>query len=453
VPAPHAIFRNVAKVMPGEIVTVGVGGTVTRRHYWSLAAVAAEAQRHSLDLSDDLAIEALHDLLADAVSGQMISDVPLGAFLSGGIDSSTIVALMVAAGRGPVRSFSIGFPEGGYDESRYAAAVAKHLGTQHEELVITAKDALAVVLCLPEMYDEPFADSSQIPTALISKLTRRHVTVALSGDGGDELFAGYNRYFLAECLGARMLRWPQSIRRAVAGTLRAMPDAVIDRAAAFLPRHIRPPQAADKLKKAAEIVPLDSAGIYLRLVSQCAEPRDFALGAREHPLPWRWQETFASGEDELRHMQLLDTATYLPDDILQKVDRAAMAFALEVRPPLLDHRVVEFALRLPRRFRIRGGESKWLLRRVLDRYVPRALIERPKMGFGVPLADWLRGPLREWGEDLLDASRFGGGFIDADPARRLWQQHISGRRNNAYALWTLLTFEAWRRRWKATAAT
>jgi len=450
VPAPHTIFRDVKKVMPGEVVTIDRAGGVTRRTYWSLAAVARMGRSAPLDLSDEEAADRLHDLLADAVSGQMISDVPLGAFLSGGIDSSTIVALMAAAGRGPVRSFSIGFPEAGYDESGYAAAVAQHLGTRHEQLIVTAKDALALVPYLPDLYDEPFADSSQIPTLLVSRLTRRQVTVALSGDGGDELFAGYNRYFLAESLGASVLRLPLPLRRAAARMIDAIPGRMVDRAHRVLP--IRAvPQFADKLKKAAQVLPLDAEGIYLRLISQFARPAEVATTAPEHPIPWRWEETFATGGDALCHMQLLDAATYLPDDILQKVDRASMAFALEVRPPFLDHRVVEFAFRLPRRFRIRGGESKWLLRRVLDRYVPRALIDRPKMGFGVPLADWLRGPLRGWAEDLLDVRRFGGGLLDADAANRLWQEHASGRRDLAYPLWTLLMFEAWRRRWSRCA--
>jgi asparagine synthase (glutamine-hydrolysing) len=450
VPAPHVIFRDVAKVMPGEVVSFAEG-RVTRRRYWSLAEVAQAAQADPLDLADDAAVDALHDLLADAVVGQMISDVPLGAFLSGGIDSSTIAALMVDAGRGPVRTFSIGFPEGGYDESVYAATVAKHLGTEHEQLVVTAEDAFAVVPQIPEIYDEPFADSSQIPTYLLSKLTRHHVTVVLSGDGGDELFAGYNRHVIAETQHA-MLRWPRSFRQAAARGIDAIPEAMIHQAANLLPRRLQPPQLADKLKKLAQVLPLDAEQSYLRLVSQCVEPAGLMRGVREHPLPWRWGETFPAN-DALRHMQLLDAATYLPDDILQKVDRAAMAVALEVRPPLLDHRVVEFAFRLPRRLRIRNGESKWLLRRVLDRYVPRHLIDRPKMGFGVPLAAWLRGPLREWGEDLLDRSRFGGGLIDPDAANELWQSHVSGRANNAPALWTLLMFEAWRRRWSGLAAT
>jgi asparagine synthase (glutamine-hydrolysing) len=448
VPAPWSIFKDVGKVMPGEIVSIGPDAQVWRRNYWSLAEVALAGTRRPLDLSDQAAESELDALLRDAVSRQMISDVPLGAFLSGGIDSSAVVALMVAAARGPVRTFSIGFPDFGYDESVHAAAVARHLGTDHTELKIGGDDALGVVPQLADMYDEPFADSSQIPTYLVSKLTRRHVTVALSGDGGDELFAGYNRYVFAERLWGSLRHMPAGVRRAAAVTLNSIPAGLVDGLSHVVPRKLRPPQFSDKLKKFADILPNDADGIYLRLVSQCPNPAVLVHGATEHPLFAGYRNP--QGTDALlERMQLIDTATYLPDDILQKVDRASMAVSLEARPPLLDHRVVEFAWRLPRRFRIRDGQTKWLLRRVLDRYVPRSLVERPKMGFGVPLADWLRGPLRDWAEDLLQPSRLGGGLLDVAAARRLWTEHLSGRRNWSYAVWTLLMFEAWRRRWAA----
>ena len=448
VPAPWSIFKDVGKVMPGEIVSIGPDAQVWRRNYWSLTEVALAGMRRPLDLSDRDAESELDALLRDAVSRQMISDVPLGAFLSGGIDSSAVVALMVAAARGPVRTFSIGFPDFGYDESVHAAAVARHLGTDHTELKIGGDDALGVVPQLADMYDEPFADSSQIPTYLVSKLTRRHVTVALSGDGGDELFAGYNRYVFAERLWGSLRHMPAGVRRAAAVTLNSIPAGLVDGLSHVVPRKLRPPQFSDKLKKFADILPNDADGIYLRLVSQCPNPAVLVHGATEHPLFAGYRNP--QGTDALlERMQLIDTATYLPDDILQKVDRASMAVSLEARPPLLDHRVVEFAWRLPRRFRIRDGQTKWLLRRVLDRYVPRSLVERPKMGFGVPLADWLRGPLRDWAEDLLQPSRLGGGLLDVAAARRLWTEHLSGRRNWSYAVWTLLMFEAWRRRWAA----
>lgn len=451
VPAPHTIYRNVYKVRPGEIVSIGADDPVIRKRlFWSLDAVATNGIDNPFSGSDRDAVDTLDALLADAVSANMISDVPLGAFLSGGIDSSTIAALMIAAGRGPVRTFSIGFPDFGYDESPHARAVAAHLGSEHEELIVTAADALSVVPQLADMYDEPFADSSQIPTYVISRMTRAHVTVALSGDGGDELFAGYNRYILADRQLATLTSLPAGLRRLAAAGMRAAPDRAVDGLARLIPAKWRPPQPADKLKKLSEILGLDGDAVYMRLVSQCPDPAALTRGFAEHPVAMHWP--VASGASRLERMQLFDTATYLPDDILQKVDRASMAVSLEVRPPMLDHRVVEFAWTLPRRMRIRDGETKWLLRRVLDRYVPRTLVERPKMGFGVPLAAWLRGPLRGWAEDILNSSGFGGGYLNADAVRALWSEHLHGGRNWAYALWTILMFETWRRRWTGGGA-
>ena len=449
VPTPHSIFRNVTKLRPGEVVSIDTGGRITHRQYWSLTDVAVAGLAKPFNGSDTDAETELHDLLADAVAGQMMSDVPLGAFLSGGVDSSTIVALMVAANRGPVRTFSIGFSDFGFDESRHARAVADHLRTDHRELIVTGADALNVVPQLADMYDEPFADSSQIPTHLISKLTRAHVTVALSGDGGDELFAGYNRYALGYGALGLVCRTPVGLRRAAASMLNSIPANLVDRLARMVPAGTLPSQPADKLKKLASVLPLDRDAVYMRLVSQNADPAALTFGAREHAAWINFQQR-AEPDRFVEQMQLFDMTTYLPDDILQKVDRASMAVSLEVRPPLLDHRVVAFAWSLPRRMRVRGGETKWLLRRVLDRYVPRDLVSRPKMGFGIPLASWLRGPLRAWAEDLLDPSRLGGGLLDVAAVRKLWMEHVGGQRNWAYGLWTILMYEAWRRRWAAT---
>jgi asparagine synthase (glutamine-hydrolysing) len=449
VPAPYSIFSGITKLMPGEVVSIGADRREKRRFYWSLIETVDRAAANPFEATDTETNAALDALLGDAVSRQMISDVPLGAFLSGGIDSSMIVAMMVAAGKGAVRTFSIGFPDLGFDESKHAAAVARHLGTRHEELIVTADKALAMVPTLSEIYDEPFADSSQIPTRLVSNLTRQHVTVALSGDGGDELFGGYNRYAFAETMAARVFRLPHAARRIMARLLDAVPERAIDGLAGLLPAAVRPSQPADKMRKLAEVLPGDVHDFYLRLVSQNSQPVALANGVAEQARGWELYDHVADRDGLLRWMQVLDIATYLPDDILQKVDRASMACALEVRPPLLDHRLVEFSFRLPRRFLVRNGETKWLLRRVLDRYVPRELIERPKMGFGVPLAAWLRKPLRPWAEDLLDPKRLGGGYVNVEVARQMWKEHLDGRRNWAYALWTVLMFEDWRRRWAA----
>jgi asparagine synthase (glutamine-hydrolysing) len=446
VPTPFSIFRNVGKLRPGEVVSIDAKGEIERRTYWSLGNVARDGIANPFAGSDADAEVGLHDLIADAVSGQMMSDVPLGAFLSGGIDSSVIVAMMVAAGRGPVRTFSIGFPDLGFDESAHARTVANHLKTEHHDLMVTGADALNVVPQLADMYDEPFADSSQIPTHLISKLTRAHVTVALSGDGGDELFAGYNRYSLGHGIMGMASRAPVALRRAGASVLNSLPANLVDGVAHMVPAGLVPPHLSDKLKKLAAVLPLDREAIYMRLVSQNPDPSSLTFGVEGHPVAM--SRLPATGRDQfIEQMQLFDAGTYLPDDILQKVDRASMAVSLEVRPPLLDHRVVAFAAHLPRHMRLRGGKTKWLLRRVLDRYVPRELVSRPKMGFGIPLASWLRGPLRPWAEDLLDPSRLGGGLLDVVAIGALWREHIAGRRNWAYALWTILMYEAWRRRW------
>ncbi|WP_416916212.1 MAG: asparagine synthase (glutamine-hydrolyzing) [Roseicyclus sp.] len=440
VPAPFGIYHGLEKVMPGEIVTIPYDGEVSRRVYWSLAEIAERSLADPLDATDCEATDMLDALLRDVVSSQLVSDVPLGAFLSGGVNSSTIVALMAATRSEGVRTFSIGFPDLGFDESPFAAAIAQHLGTEHTALTCNAAEALALVPTMAEMYDEPFADSSQIPTHLVSALTRRSVTVALSGDGGDELFAGYNRYVLAGRRWPRIERVPQPLRAAAGAVLGAIPSGLTDAMLSRVPG--TPPQPGDKLAKVASVLPLSSNQLYQRLVSQVPDPWSH-IEANERGTPLK----LPPGLGLIDRMRFSDMMTYLPDDILQKVDRASMAVALEARPPFLDHRVVEFAWRLPERFLIRNGRSKWLLREVLDRYVPATLIERPKMGFGIPLAQWLRGPLREWAGDLLEAQDYGGGLLSPVAARRLWDEHISGRRNHAYQIWTLLMFEAWRRRW------
>jgi asparagine synthase (glutamine-hydrolysing) len=379
----------------------------------------------------------------------MIADVPLGAFLSGGIDSSTVVALMQAQSTRPVKTFSIGFHERGYDEAQCAKRVATHLGTDHTEFYVEPRHALEVIPQLPEWFDEPFADSSQIPTYLVSELTRKHVTVALSGDGGDELFAGYNRYVWAQQLARAMSLVPRPLRSASANALRALAPETWNRLFAFVPANWRPALPGDKLHKITTL--LDNPepdAIYRRLVSQWERPEAVAAAGTEPRGPL-WDETVARDFPELvTRMQFLDMATYLPDDILTKVDRATMAVGLEGRVPLLDHRVVAYAWSLPLSLKLSGGRGKWLLRRVLDRYVPRSLIDRPKMGFGVPIDAWLRGPLRDWAESLLTPARLKSyGFVRVEPVRRAWQEHVEGTRNWQYPLWTVLMLQAWRARW------
>ena len=445
VPAPFSIFKDVRKLMPGEMMTVSPGKRPVARRYWSIATVAELGARSTLDLSDAEAVRQFDELLSDAVSQQMMSDVPIGAFLSGGIDSSTVTACMVQAGRGSVRTFSVGSPDLNFDESRQAAVIAKHLGTDHTELTVTARDAMNTIDSLPEMYDEPFADSSQIPTFLISRLTRQYVTVALSGYGGDEILGGYNRHVFSDGLWKHLSAVPVQLRAAIAFLLRVVPDQAYLLLQNLIPARRRPAHALEKLHKLAYTIPVESRDLYMRLISLCFEPARIT-GVAEHNV-----DLAADAEERLGSLlaatQLRDTMLYLPDDILQKVDRASMAVSLEVRPPLLDYRIVEFCWRLPNRFKVRNGESKWLLRRVLEKYVPRPMFDRPKMGFSIPVADWLRGPLRDWSAELLAPAKFGGGLLNAAEAARLHQGFLADRGVSAHAIWTLLMFESWRRRW------
>ena len=447
IPAPHSIYRDVQKLEPGRHLVFGPGTALGLSTYWDVRTVALEGRAQPLDVSDDEAVEQLESLLGDAVKRRMIADVPLGAFLSGGVDSSAVVALMQAQSASPVRTYSIGFRERDHDESRYASEIAGHLGTDHTEYHAEPEHALEVIPSLPEMFDEPFADSSQIPTHLVSRLTRSHVTVALSGDGGDELFAGYNRYVWGESVHRRLGWLPPAMRRGLAGLMTLPSPAVWDRMAGLLPRRIRLPQTGDKIAKLAGVIAsTDAQAIYRRLVSHWPRPEALVRGAVE-PTGLLWDSHLAAElPDIVERMQLLDMMTYLPDDILTKVDRASMAASLEVRVPILDHRVVEFSWRLPSRMKLRGRESKWLLRQLLYKHVPRRLIERPKQGFAVPVGQWLRGPLRDWAEDLLDERTIREeGLLDSDPIRQSWVEHLSGHRNWQYQLWGVLMFQAWLR--------
>ena len=448
VPAPHSIYKGVRKLEPGTILTLPPDGEPRLERFWDARAVAQAGLADPLQVDDTELTDRLEVLLQDAVRRRMVADVPVGAFLSGGINSSTVTALMKAASCGPVRTYTIGFDLPGFDEAPHSAAVARHLGTDHTELTVTAKQALDVIPQLPDMYDEPFADSSQIPTHLVSAMTRRHVTVALSGDGGDELFGGYNRYQLSTGFLRSLSLLPRPLRRAIAATLTAVPADRWSQVLSALPAGMQPRQVGDKLHKLATVLCADDdSALYRRLVTHW-EPAQIVPGAAE-PKGLLWD---AQLEREfpglLERMQFLDLVTYLPDDILTKVDRASMAVALEARVPLLDHRVVEFAWRIPRQTLMRNGVSKWPLRQVLYRHVPHELIERPKTGFSIPLGEWLRGPLREWAETLLSEKRLrDGGLLSVQDVRRTWAEHLSGKHNWQYLLWDALMLEAWRERW------
>ena len=452
VPAPLSIYAGIRKLPPATTLRVPLSGSRMQssaqspRAYWQLPLPAADRA-----LSAAEAVEALEGLLRDAVRCRMHSDVPLGAFLSGGIDSSTVTALMQDQSSRPVRSYSIGFREQAYDESTHARAVAKALGTDHSELQVTAADALAVVPHLPQLYDEPFADSSAVPTHLLSRLTRQHVTVALSGDGGDELFGGYARYVQGRTLLGLYRTVPRSWRRLGARGFSLLAGRSWDQLSARGPRSLGVMFSSGRMAKLAEVLALsDHRELYGRLVSQWpdaplltrygAEPSsdaavpsvlDDEVLARAIASPASW-------------MMYVDQLTYLPDDILVKVDRASMAVALEARVPLLDNRLVEFAARVPLDLKVRHGRGKWVLREVLRRYVDPRLTERPKQGFELPIADWLRDPLREWAEGLLSGSALAAtGVLNPEPIRRVWEEHVDGRRNHQHRLWVILMLQAW----------
>jgi len=379
----------------------------------------------------------------------MMADVPLGAFLSGGIDSSTVVALMQAMSAQPIRTFTIGFHQAGYNEAEHAKQVARHLGTDHTELYVSEREAMEVIPSLPGIYCEPFADSSQIPTYLVSKLARSKVTVSLSGDGGDELFSGYTRYAFADEIWSKLTRFPRPLRRATASLATFPPPGFYDRLAApliaLLPERHRHGRIGDKVHKAARLLTLRTPDeVYHYLCSHWTDPAAIVLGSREPPTMLTGLDPLPRFPGSVERMMYIDLLSYLPDDILAKVDRAAMAVSLETRVPMLDHRLVEFAMSLPLGILRAGGETKWPLRQLLYKFVPKELVERPKMGFGVPIDSWLRGKLRDWAEDLLSEHRLKtGGIFDVAPVRAVWHEHLSGRRNFQYLLWDVLMFQAW----------
>lgn len=451
VPAPWSIYRGIFKLRPGCILVRDARGELREANYWNVRQIAlGEATSRLRPRSDSTAIDGLEKVLEVSVAGQMLADVPLGAFLSGGVDSSLVVALMARQSTNRIKTFSIGFSEPGYDEAVFAKAVAKHIGTDHTELYVTAADALNIVPRLPQIYDEPFADSSQIPTFMVAQLARKSVSVALSGDGGDELFAGYSRYLITSNIWGKLQRIPLPLRKRLASVLLSVsPDrwsSLLGAVSAVLPSGLRFPAPGDKLHKFADtaLTAASVSALYLSLVSHWQVPEKVVLGGKEPPNLIQNGEVFVPSLNDVEGMSLCDQMTYLPDDILVKVDRASMAVSLETRVPLLDHRVVEYAWTLPLSQKIRGGKSKWALRQVLYRHVPANLIERPKQGFAVPLDSWLRGPLREWAESLLSSHRLKTeGFFNASLIHEKWSEHLSGQRNWQYPLWDVLMFQAW----------
>lgn len=399
--------------------------------------------------SPEQAVDVLESTLMQSIDSQMLSDVPLGAFLSGGIDSSAVVALMQAQSSRPVQTFTIGFDDAGYNEAKHAKAVAKHLGAEHTELYVRPEDAQSVIPKLSSIYCEPFADSSQIPTFLVSQLARQQVTVALSGDGGDELFGGYNRYLMAQRVLSNNRKLPKHIRKIMAHGLVALSpsrwDALFDKLSPVIPSKLQLRTPGDKAHKLAGVLDIDNEHeCYYRLTSHWQDPASIVIGAKE-PLTLITDINAWTQTDSFQHaMMAMDAQTYMTDDVLVKVDRAAMANSLETRVPMLDNRVIELAWRMPLEYKIRNGEGKWLIKQVLFRHVPQALIERPKMGFGIPLHDWLRGPLRDWAESLLDVSLLKQqGYFRPEPIRAMWNEHLSGKYNHQHQLWNILMFQAW----------
>ena len=453
VPAPASIYREVRKLPAGSMAELSCAGDLLREPavftYWDSGQVLLDRRGSRAGIDEADALAEFESLMLDAVRIRMIADVPLGAFLSGGLDSSLVVALMQRLSDSPVRTFTIGFHEDGYDEAQHAKAVAGHLGTDHVEVYLSGRDALDVIPRLPVIYDEPFADSSQIPTWLVSAVARRQVTVALSGDGGDESFLGYNRYVWARDLWRRVYALPLGLRRLAARAalgVTAETWHAIGRPLTWVIPALRGQGAiGDRVHKLAGLLTIeDPRALYLRLISHWQDPAAVVLGGYESETVVARSLRGRSIDEFVEEMARLDVATYLPDDILTKVDRASMSVSLETRAPLLDYRVIEFAASLPYDLRMRGRTGKWLLRRLLYKHVPRAMVDRPKTGFGIPLDKWLRGPLRTWAEDLLSESRLrSDGYFAPEPIRAMWAEHASGARQWQYPLWDVLMFQAW----------
>ncbi|MGL5742032.1 MAG: asparagine synthase (glutamine-hydrolyzing) [Legionella sp.] len=448
IPAPYSIYKNMSKLLPGTLLHISLKNPQpVIESYWSASNVV-NSNSETLFKGDEFdMVNELERLAKDAIAQQMIADVPLGAFLSGGVDSSTVVALMQEQSSLPVRTFSIGFHEEQYNEAKYAKAVAENLGTKHTELYMTNEDALAVIPKLSTLYDEPFSDSSQIPTFLVSELAKQEVTVALTGDAGDELFCGYNRYSMTAQFWGKMNKIPLPVRKGAANIIKNFSPIAWDRFASIIPFFKGHAQFGLKVHKGANV--LTSATIndaYRKLISHHDNPHALLSSAGNEPFTFMDQNLAALDTDvgTIEQMMAMDLVSYLPDDILVKVDRAAMGVSLETRVPFLDHRLIEFAWTIPLYMKLKESQTKWPLRQILYRYVPKTLIERPKMGFGIPLAEWLRGPLHSWADALLDVNRLEReGIFNTQSIRTMWMQHLKGKGNFAYLLWNVLMFQAW----------
>lgn len=453
IPAPHSIYSGIYKLLPGTFLRLSEKnhkGTLSEPvAYWSLFDIVASGHANPYQGNEHEAIIELESRLSESIRLQMVADVPLGAFLSGGIDSSIVVALMQAQSSRPVKTFTIGFEEQGYNEATHAKAVAAHLGTEHTELYVTPEEAMNVIPLLPTLYDEPFSDSSQIPTFLVSQLARQHVIVSLSGDGGDELFHGYKRYALCEDLWAKLALLPYNLRKAVSLLLAACPIEFMDKFSglleSFFEKYGRAGNIGQKFHKLANVMAVRSQeDLYRQIISSGKDSMQSVKHACRLPTVFTNEKTWADLSLFSDKMMYIDQVSYLPDDILVKVDRASMGVSLESRIPLLDHRVVEMAWRIPMSMKQRGGQSKWLLKQVLYQYVPKELMDRPKMGFGVPVGEWLCGPLRDWAQSLLEEKRLrDDGYLFPEQILQKWEEHLSGRRNWQSYLWSILMFQAW----------
>jgi asparagine synthase (glutamine-hydrolysing) len=450
IPAPYSIYNDIYKLLPGHYLQLNENDFKKKflpdsKPYWSLTDVAISGANNPLTLSIEDIINQLEKLLHTSIKQKMISDVPLGAFLSGGVDSSTVVALMQAQSAHKIKTFSIGINDDDYNEAKYAKEVAKHLGTDHTEIYVSAQQAMAVIPKLPTLYDEPFSDSSQIPTFLVSQLAKQYVTVSLSGDGGDELFCGYNRYTMSKNLWNKLSLIPFSFRKILASGIDSITPQSWNKLVKYVPSLNKYLNFGDKIHKGANLLNCRTLSeLHYKLVSHCQNPNEIVLNSKEPSTFLTNYKPKLPGLDDQQQMMALDSLTYLPDDILVKIDRAAMAISLETRVPFLDHRVVEYAWRIPQSLKLRNGQSKWILRQILYKYVPKKIIERPKMGFGIPIGTWLRGPLRDWAECLLNATRLRQqGYLNPDLIRAKWSEHLSGKRNWQYHLWDVLMFQSW----------